>query len=223
MIKKTTILMVMVLAIAFLGFALVAFGLPKDKQVANTSSVAAPAQKQAPVQLRRAPVMPVDAEPAGDLINMNRASAPLPAGYQAPAYRIGATRQVTAGVPFVVVRTGIPETPGGNNHMRRQVKASASGNVHMVYRVVDVAANDTTVLTAADSNTNGTMYYNAYDCGGAPLRNGSKDVQLSQVFSGIGDARPRVMTEPGIFIPGRGSFSGPTSATGFSPAGAGPR
>jgi hypothetical protein len=202
MIRKTTILMVMVLAIAFLGFALVAFGLPKDKQAAGTSSVAAPApaQKQAPTQLRKAPVVPLDAEPAGDLLNFNRTPRPMPAGYQAPAYRIGATRQTTAAVPFVNVRTGIPETPGGNNHMRRQVKASPGGDVHMVYRVTDVV-NDTFTVTAADSNTNGTMYYNAYDCGGAPLRNASKDVQLSQVFSGIGDDRPRIMLEPGIFVP----------------------
>lgn len=200
MIRKTTILTVMVLAIAFLGFALVAFGLPKDKQAASTSSVTAPAQKQAPVQLRRAPVVPLDVEQAGDLINMNRTSG-LGSGYSAPVYRIGASRVSASAAPFVNVRQGTTETQGGNNHARRQVKAGTSGNVHMVYRAVNVAANDTTVPSAADSNLNGTLFYNAYDCGGAPLRNGSLDVPMSQVFTGIGDSRPRKMVEPGLFVP----------------------
>jgi hypothetical protein len=133
-------------------------------------------------------------------------SAPTPAEAAAPppapAFRpLGPSRVQQASVPYVNVRVGHPEIPGGNNHMRRQVKASPNGVVHMAYRVWD-GVNDTVVGTADDSNTNGTVFYNAYDCGGSnALAFGSKDVHMKAVFSGINDTRPRVMIEPGVFVP----------------------
>jgi len=193
MMKKTTILLVMVLAIAFLGFAVLGFGLPKDQKAAGSTATSAPppAQKQ-PVATQAPRLQPVYYDDA--TADINRTTP------QVGSYRgIGAQRMVTAGVPYVLVSTGHPETAGGNSHMRRQVKSSASGVVHMVYRVFD-ADTANVVQTTADSNRNGFYFYNAYDCGGSnALRNGRLAVPMQQVFGG-GDTRPRKLQLGGIFV-----------------------
>ncbi|MGH8003250.1 MAG: hypothetical protein ACRECJ_00800, partial [Limisphaerales bacterium] len=182
MMRKTSILLVVALAIAFMGFSLVAFGLPKDKK-------AAPANQSGATQVSRpTPVNPVEAND-----DLQRENAGL---VTYPSYpRGGASRTIQAGVPYVTVRLGIPETPGGNNHMRDQVAVSSSGVAHMVYGIVNGFA------TAADSAINFFYFYNAYDCSNSDaLRNGSLDVPLTAPGPPA-DPRPRYTNRGGVAIP----------------------
>ncbi|MCI0406432.1 MAG: hypothetical protein L0209_10285, partial [candidate division Zixibacteria bacterium] len=110
-----------------------------------------------------------------------------------PRY-LGPAKIETAASPYVDVRVGIPETPGGNNHMRRQVALSSTGTVHMVYGVIAGFS------TASDSDKNFLYFYNAYNCSGSgTLEFGSLDVQMAAPGPPA-DPRPRVMNQGGIFI-----------------------
>ncbi|HXF49602.1 MAG TPA: hypothetical protein VNL73_09310 [Verrucomicrobiae bacterium] len=181
MMRKTSILLAVVLAIAFMGFSLVAFGLPKDKQ-------AVPAQAGTTQAARPAPLNPVVVDDDQQKENFGLV--------QYPVYPRGAaSRYIQAGVPYVTVRTGIPETPGGNNHMRDQVQVSPSGVAHMVYGIISGFS------TAADTAINFLYFYNAYDCSNSDaLRNGSLDVQLTAPGPPA-DPRPRVTNRGGVMIP----------------------
>lgn len=167
--RKITFLLVVALAVAFLGLALVAYGLPKDKEEASsaTTTIQAPVVQKSAVKrtyLR-----------ADDMDNINAATpADKLAPYSPPG--IGAQRPLyptVNGVPYVNVRHGIPETGGSNNYMRRSVKASPSGVVHMAYRIFDADTGSgdgsfgDTVYNPADSSTNGIYFFNSYDCGGS--------------------------------------------------------
>jgi len=179
MMRKTSILLAVVLAIAFMGFSL-AFGLPKDGK-------AVPSQSGSTAAARPAPLNPVVIDD-----DQQRENAGL---IQYPVYpRGGASRVISAGVPYVTVTTGIPETPGGNNHMRDQVVASPSGVAHMVYGVVPG-------YSAADSAINFFYFYNAYDCSNSnALRNGPLDVPLTAPGPPA-DPRPRYTNQGFMFMP----------------------
>ena len=181
MMRKTSILLAVVLAIAFMGFSL-AFGLPKDGK-----SVSAPAGST-PAAARPAPLNPVvlDEEQQRDNVGL----------VQYPNYpRGGASRVISAGVPYVVVRTGVNEAIAGNNHIRDQVVASPSGVAHMVYPVCNG------FTSAADTAIFGMYFYNAYDCSNSDaLRNGSLDVQFTTPGPPA-DPRPRIMNQGFMFMP----------------------
>ncbi len=155
MMRKTTILLVMALAVAFLGFSLVAFGLPKDKQAATrTAGAQGSAVAQKPLPSPANPVVWDEEQAAQSGIPVN-----------IPYVRGGASRVVQAAVPFIDVRSGTAEAPIGNNHMRTQAATGPTGVVHMVYPVVNYTGG---VISAADSaiasHLGGLYYYNAYDC-----------------------------------------------------------
>ncbi len=182
MIKKTIILLVVALAIAIMGFSLVAFGLPKDKQAASSS------QPGATQTARPSPVNPVVFEDGDDYLNFGKITYP-------DESRGGVSRLIQAGVPFVDVRVGMPEASSGNNHWRDQVQVSPSGVVHMVYPVVQGFSS------GADSSNNFLYFYNAYDCANSnALSFGSLDKQMEAVGPPA-DPRPRVMQQGGILIP----------------------
>jgi hypothetical protein len=138
------------------GMTAEVFSLPKNK-IAEP----APATQQ-PTKTQPTPFTPIVA----DEEEMMRSGCPLNAS---PAYRyLGPTQIEQTASPYVDVRIGIPETPGGNNHMRRQAALSPNGVVHMVYGVYEVDS------TALDSALNFLYFYNAYDCNNSnALRNGS--------------------------------------------------
>jgi|GEM_PF-1836756 len=159
----------------------ISFALPKEKSAraktpAKTTSV--------PNQPRFTPLVVDDDE-------MRTSGAAIP--YPAPQY-LGPRVVETAASPFVDVRVGIPETPGNQNHMRRQVALSPNGVVHMVYAVISCC-------TAADTARNFYYFYNAYNCSGSgALQYGSLDKQM--IAPGPpADPRPRVMNRGGIFVP----------------------
>ncbi|MGH8004052.1 MAG: hypothetical protein ACRECJ_04955, partial [Limisphaerales bacterium] len=102
------------------------FALPKNK----TPEPAPETQK--PAKTQPSPFAPVVANDN----ELMRGGFPLNAS---PTYRyLGPTRIEQSASPYVDVRVGIPETPGGNNHMRRQAALSSNGVVHMVYGVYEV-------------------------------------------------------------------------------------
>ncbi|HEU4437173.1 MAG TPA: hypothetical protein VFR89_06880, partial [candidate division Zixibacteria bacterium] len=99
-----------------------------------------------------------------------------------------------AASPYVDVRVGIPETPGGNNHMRRQVAVSPTGAVHMAYAVI-------AGTSPADSALNFFYFYNAYNCSGSgALEFGSLEKPLAAPGP-PSDPRPRYINQGGIFVP----------------------
>ena len=156
------------------------FALPKEKPAAKNSPQT-PAVSNAS---RFTPLIMDDDE----LRTSGRVSSTLPV----PQY-LGPRINETSASPYVDVRVGIPETPGGNNHMRRQVALSPNGVVHMVYGVISGYA-------AADSARSFLYFYNAYDCGGSDsLQFGSLDKQMIAPGPPT-DLRPRVMNQGGIFI-----------------------
>lgn len=186
--RKSTILLVVALAIAFTGFALVAFGLPKTQPVTTSGGV----QQPAAPKVSPTPDHPVDYTADQEMEQRNAVPQ-----YR---YRGGASRVISAGVPFVDVKVGIPETPGGNNHMRDQVVVSNAGVAHMVYGVYD-GTYPTNNESSADSAVAFLYFYNAYDCSGSnALRNGPEDVQMTAPGP-ITDPRPRVMNQGGVMIP----------------------
>lgn len=137
---------------AFLGLAafliLFSFGssfaLPKEKPAAKSST-------QTPTTPNAARFTPLVLD--DDELRSSGGSYPVPL----PPFP-GPRQPETAASPFVDVRVGIPETPGGNNHIRRQVALSPTGTVHMVYAVIAGYSS------AADSAINFFYFYNAYNC-----------------------------------------------------------
>ncbi len=198
--RKTSILLVVALAIAYAGFALTAFGLPKDKseQLAPGSSVvssAAPAQKA-----RITPVMVGPEEWYG--------VPPQPMA--GPVYYRGmARRSISSANPYTFIRQGITETAQTNNHARDKVWVSSSGVIHMVYPIRNSDV-DAIIKTPTDSNTAGMYYYNAYGCTGfnpPTLKSAppGEDYPMSFTFTSIGDTRPRKLQAGGIFTADVGS------------------
>ncbi len=161
------------------------FALPKSK-----IPEAAPGTQQ-PAKTQPAPFTPVVAD---EEEMMRSGYPPLNAS---PTYRyLGPSQIEQAASPYVDVRVGIPETPGGNNHMRRQAALSPNGVVHMVYGVYEVDSTGT-----PDSARNFLYFYNAYDCSGSnALRNGSLDAPVADSFPPA-DPRPRFVNQGGLFIP----------------------
>ncbi|MCI0596122.1 MAG: OadG family protein, partial [candidate division Zixibacteria bacterium] len=165
------------------GWTSGAFALPKNK-----------APEPAPETQKPAKTQPVSSTPVvADDDELIRTGYPLNAS---PAYRyLGPSQTGQAASPYVDVRIGIPETPGGNNHMRRQVALSSNEVVHMVYGVYEVES------TALDPALNSLYFYNAYDCNNSnALRNGSLDAPVSDSFPPT-DPRPRFVNQGGLFIP----------------------
>ncbi|HXF49717.1 MAG TPA: hypothetical protein VNL73_09890 [Verrucomicrobiae bacterium] len=182
-VKKSWCFIALLIALSFLVFPPLLFALPKDKKQTSKSPPSGPV-KNAPA--RSTPLVLDD-----DEMRTSQSGIPVPA--PEPRY-LGPTKIETAASPYIDVRIGIPETPGGNNHMRRQVALSPNGVVHMVYGVISGYA-------AADSARTFLYFYNAYDCGGSDsLQFGSLDKQMIAPGPPT-DPRPRVMNQGGIFIP----------------------
>ncbi|HXF49793.1 MAG TPA: dockerin type I repeat-containing protein [Verrucomicrobiae bacterium] len=172
-----------IFAVSF-GLFSESFALPKSKVPEPASVNRQPAKIQ--------PARPIPIVVDDDVVREN--SLPLD---PAQSYRYLGPRQIEQSAsPYVDVRVGIPETPGGNNHMRRQVALSPTGTVHMVYGIYDVDSTGT-----PDSARNFFYFYNAYDCGNSnALRNGSLDVPIRDSFPPT-DLRPRFVNQGGLFIP----------------------
>ncbi len=128
---------------------------------------------------------------------------PTPSNFATPYRHIGPQLAVSSGVPYVFIRQGIPETGQTNNHMRDKVWVSANGTVHMVYPIRNSDV-DAIIKTAADSNTAGMYYYNAYGCTGfnppsLKCPPPGECYPMQYTFTGIGDTRPRKLQAGGIF------------------------
>ncbi|MCI0404670.1 MAG: hypothetical protein L0209_01115, partial [candidate division Zixibacteria bacterium] len=163
----------------------ISFGLPKEKPAAKSPSKQAPA----PDLARFTPLVLDD-----DEMRTSGVSYPVPV----PSY-LGPHQAETAASPYVDVRVGIPETPGGNNHMRRQVALSPTGTVHMVYAVI-------AGYSSADSAINFLYFYNAYNCNnsGELLIDPNDPNRLGLAMTAPGpptDPRPRYMNQGGSLSP----------------------
>ncbi len=186
------------------------YGLPKERKLPTEGNLQPPA--------KTVPARPIPLELEDNVWLNPRHPAPVQtpasAPLSAPSFLpFGSSRVQSSASPYVDVRVGIPETPGGNNHMRRQVKVSANGVVHMVYPVFDAdsaceANYYSNCITPADAITNGFYYYNAYDCGGSnsllcpgPPAGTSKCYPMEATFTGTGDSRPRKIRLGGLFVP----------------------
>jgi hypothetical protein len=188
MMRKTSILLVVVLAIAFMGFSLVAFGLPKDKQAVRPSS-AAPLP-EATQKAKPTPDQPVVFDDDLQMQNRNMEMYEV-------AHRGAASPNVQAAVPYVDVRVGIPDTPGGNNHMRTQVDVGPTGVVHMVYGIVSGTPG---AWTPADSAINFFYHYNAYDCSNSDALFAADPGLVMTTPGPLDDPRPRYTNLGGLIV-----------------------
>jgi len=162
------------------GLTSPAFPLPKSRPLEPAPSNRHPAKTQT------VPFTPVVVD--DEIIREKSYTEPFD-GYR----YLGPGQIDQAASPYVDVRVGIPETPGGNNHMRRQVALSPTGAVHMAYGVVNG-------YTSPDSVINYLYFYNAYNCSGSgALEFGSLDKPLTAPGP-PSDPRPRYMNQGGLFI-----------------------
>jgi hypothetical protein len=175
----------------FLVFKSLAHSLPKNRSPATGNSPA-PQQPIAAQKASPSPASPVAVDDDEQIAKRNMLVY--------PNYRGGVSRTIQAGAPFLDVRIGIPETPGGNNHMRDQLQVSSSGVAHMVYGIFSG------VPSAIDSAMNFFYFYNAYDCGNSNdlLIDPFNPSRLGAQMTAAGppaDPRPRVMNQGGLMIP----------------------
>ncbi|HEU4436825.1 MAG TPA: hypothetical protein VFR89_05115, partial [candidate division Zixibacteria bacterium] len=180
--KKSWFFLILLIVLSFLVFPPFLFALSKDKRKT--------AKSPSPRAVQNAPARSTPLVLDDDEMRTSQSGISVPA--PEPRY-LGPTNIETAASPYVDVRVGIPETPGGNNHMRRQVALSPTGTVHMVYGIYNG-------YTPADSAINFFYFYNAYNCSGSgALEFGSLDVPMSAPGPPA-DPRPRYMNQGGLFI-----------------------
>lgn len=103
-----------------------AYPLPKNQQQLTSGGSRSAEQQSVRQKISTTPTNPVVI--VDDEILQKGYDLHPVSGYR----NLGPSRLNQAGVPYIDVRVGIPETPGGQNHMRRQLAVSSSGVVHMV-------------------------------------------------------------------------------------------
>ncbi|MCI0329847.1 MAG: hypothetical protein L0196_02685 [candidate division Zixibacteria bacterium] len=193
--RKITVLLVAAVAIAFLGFALVAFGLPKDQKAPAPAGTGTPAKTGQPAAVRPIPANPVRFDgrlnPVPSSGNLQFPDDP---DYRSLApNRIGATT-----VPFINVQTGTVEFGFTNNFLKPHSVHLVGGNaqVHMTYPIYTGSNTSPWTGTTADSlQSRIPLFYNSYNVGGSgALDYVAPGPQLSAVFPDLApDDRKRAL------------------------------